>query len=163
MELRQAVTADLAKIQSIYAHHVLNGTGSFEEVPPSLEDMTRRYQATLARGQGWFVAEDASGLLGYGYYGPYHPRSAFRFTVEDSVYVRDGVRGQGVGKALVAALITHAQAAGYKQMIAQVGDSENVASIGMHASLGFAHAGILRRVGYKFERWLDLVIMQRAL
>jgi phosphinothricin acetyltransferase len=163
MQIRAAVAADLAQVQAIYAHHVLNGTGSFEEVPPSLEELTSRFEKTLAHGDGWFVAEDATGILGYGYYGPHHPRTAFRFTVEDSVYVRDGVRGQGVGKALVAALIEHASKAGYKQMVALVGDSENVASVGMHASLGFVHAGTLRKVGFKHERWLDLVIMQKAL
>ncbi|HQT45851.1 MAG: GNAT family N-acetyltransferase [Acidocella sp. 20-63-7] len=163
MEILNATPADLADIQAIYAHHVLHGTGSFEDVPPSLEAMTARYHKVLAAGDAWLVARDASGCLGFGYYGPFRERAAFRYTVEDSVYVREGVRGQGVGKAIVAALLVHAQAAGYKQMLALIGDSENAASIGMHASLGFLPVGTMRKVGYKLDRWLDVVTMQKAL
>jgi phosphinothricin acetyltransferase len=163
MEVLIATKADLADAQAIYAHHVLEGTGTFEEVPPSLEEMRARYQAILAGGYAWMVARDATGCLGYGYYGPFRARHAYRYTVEDSVYVREDVRGQGVGKALVAALMEHARAAGFKQMLALIGDSENTGSIGVHATLGFAHAGTMRKVGYKFDRWLDVVTMQRAL
>jgi phosphinothricin acetyltransferase len=163
MEILSATDADLADIQAIYAHHVLYGTGSFETVPPALETLTAHYHAVIGAGFAWLVARDASGCLGFGYYGPFRERAAFRYTVEDSVYVRDGVRGQGVGKAIVAALIAHAQAAGFKQMLALIGDSENAASIGMHASLGFLPVGTMRKVGYKFERWLDVVTMQKAL
>jgi phosphinothricin acetyltransferase len=163
MDILNAAPPDLADIQAIYAHHVLHGTGSFEEVPPSLEAMTARYHKVIGAGDAWLVARDASGCLGFGYYGPFRERAAFRYTVEDSVYVREGVRGQGVGKAIVAALLAHAQAAGYKQMLALIGDSENAASIGMHASLGFLPVGTMRKVGYKFDRWLDIVTMQKAL
>jgi phosphinothricin acetyltransferase len=154
---------DVPEIAAIYAHHVLHGTGTFEEVPPSIEEMAARREAGLAAGHAWLVARDATGVLGYGYYGRFRHRSAYRWTVEDSVYVRDDVRGQGVGKALVAALIARAEADGLRQMLALIGDSENIGSIGVHASLGFIRTGVLRAAGTKFGRWLDVVIMQRAL
>lgn len=163
MEIRQAGPADLPEIQAIYGHHVLHGTGSFEEVPPSLEEMTERFAKVRDHGWSWLVAADASGVLGYGYYTDFRPRSAYRFTVEDSIYVREDVRGQGVGKALVRRLIEDAEGAGMRQMIAVIGDSANVGSIGVHASLGFVMAGTMRAVGLKFGRWLDVVTMQRAL
>ncbi len=163
MDILPAVEVDLADIQAIYAHHVLTGTGTFEEVPPSLEEMTARFRANQAAGYAWLVARDAAGCLGFGYYGPFRARAAYRFTVEDSVYVREGVRGQGVGKAIVAALLAHATAAGFKQMLALIGDSENAGSIGVHASLGFLPVGTMRKVGYKFDRWLDVVTMQKTL
>ena len=121
------------------------------------------FAANQAGGFAWLVARDASGILGYGYYGPFRTRAAYRYTVEDSVYIRDGVRGQGVGKALVKALLDRAQAQGFKQMLALIGDSENTASIGVHASLGFHHCGTMRKAGQKFDRWLDVVIMQKEL
>jgi phosphinothricin acetyltransferase len=142
MEIVDAETGDLPSIQAIYAHHVLTGTGTFEDVPPTLEEMEARAAAKAAAGFAWLVAKDASGILGFGYY---------------------GVRGQGVGKALVSALLDRARDAGFKQMLALIGDSENTASIGMHASLGFQHCGTMRKVGYKLDRWLDVVIMQKAL
>jgi phosphinothricin acetyltransferase len=163
MEIRPAELADLPEMQAIYAHHVLHGAGSFEEVPPTVEEMTARFVAVAGRGGCWLVAADATGVLGYAYYTQYKNRSAYRFTAEDSVYVRDDVRGQGVGKALVAALIEHATAHGFRQMVAVIGDTENTGSIGLHASLGFARVGQLRAVGWKFGRWLDSVTMQRAL
>lgn len=163
MDIMDAQDADLPSIQSIYAHHVLTGTGTFEDIPPSLEEMEARYAAKRQSGFAWLIASDASGVLGFGYYGPFRDRAAYRFTVEDSVYVRDGVRGQGVGKALVAELLNRARIAGFKQMLALIGDSENTASIGMHASLGFQHSGTMRKVGQKFDRWLDVVIMQKGL
>ncbi len=161
--IAEATPADLPEIQSIYAHHVLHGTGTFEEVPPSLEDMTARYDAGTAAGYAWLVCRDTTGVLGFAYYGAFRQRTAYRHIVEDSVYVRDDVRGQGVGKALVGSLVAHAKAAGLRQMLALIGDSENSGSIGMHASLGFTRAGVLRAVGWKFDRWLDVVIMQRSL
>jgi L-amino acid N-acyltransferase YncA len=163
MEILPAAEDDLADIQAIYAHHVLNGTGTFEEVPPSLEDITARFRANQEAGYAWLVARDASGCLGFGYYGAFRARAAYQYTVEDSVYVREGVRGQGVGKAVVAALLDHASAAGFKQMLALIGDSENAGSIGVHASLGFLPMGTLRKVGWKLDRWLDVVMMQKTL
>lgn len=162
-DIRDACPADLEQIQAIYAHHVLNGTGTFEEVPPSVEEITARHAAGVAAGHVWLVAEDATGVLGYAYYGAFRARSAYRFIAEDSVYVREDQRGQGLGKMLVAALLERAEARGIRQMLALIGDSENTGSIGMHASLGFARAGVMRAVGWKFGRWLDVVIMQKAL
>jgi L-amino acid N-acyltransferase YncA len=125
--------------------------------------MAERFHEVVDRGYVWLVATDATGILGYGYYAPFRERSGYRFTVEDSIYVREDVRGQGVGKALVARLIELATAAGLRQMIAVIGDSENVASIGVHASLGFHMVGTMKSTGIKFGRWVDVVSMQRAL
>jgi phosphinothricin acetyltransferase len=163
MEISAASIAELADCQAIYAHHVLHGTGTFEEVPPSLEELTGRYHAVVTPGWAWLVARDASGVLGFGYYAQFRMRSAYRYTAENSVYVRETVRGQGVGKALVAALLDHAAAAGFLEMLAVIGDSENTGSLGVHASLGFLPVGTMRRVGYKFDRWLDVVTMQKSL
>lgn len=163
MDIRTATLAEVPEIQAIYAHHVLHGTGTFEEEPPSVEEMTARFKKVVDRGYVWLVASDATGVLGYGYYAPFRERSAYRFTVEDSIYVREDVRGQGVGKALVVKLIELATAAGLRQMIAVIGDSENVGSIGVHASLGFHMIGTMKSAGLKFGRWLDVVTMQRPL
>jgi L-amino acid N-acyltransferase YncA len=163
MKIHPAMPADLPEIQAIYAHHVLHGTGTFEDIPPSIEDMTSRYQAGLAANYDWLVARDATGVLGYGYYGAFRARSAYEYTVEDSVYVRDDVRGQGVGKALVAELLRLAEARGFRQMLALIGDSENTGSIGVHASLGFLRVGVFRATGLKFGRWLDVVMMQKSI
>ena len=163
MDIRDAAEADIPAIQAIYAHHVLTGTGTFDEKPPSAEELMDKFRNVVAHGWCWLVATDATGVLGYGYYTQFRDRSAYRYCVEDSIYVRDDVRGQGVGKALVSALIEHATAHGMRQMIAVIGDSENVGSIGVHASLGFHMVGTLRAVGVKFGRWVDVVSMQRAL
>lgn len=162
-QIRAATEADMPGVQLIYAHHVLTGTGTFEETPPSVEEMTARFRKVTGSGGDWLVAADATGVLGFGYYAPFRDRSAYRFTVEDSIYVREDVRGQGVGKALVTRLIEDAAAQGFRQMLAVIGDSENVGSIGVHASLGFQMAGTLRAAGLKFGRWLDVVTMQRPL
>jgi phosphinothricin acetyltransferase len=155
--------ADLPEIQAIYAHHVLHGTGTFEELPPSVEEMQLRFAAGQTAGHDWLAARDATGVLGYGYYGPFRQRSAYAWTVEDSVYVRDDVRGQGVGRAIVTELLRMAEAKGFRQMLALIGDSDNIGSIGMHASLGFQRTGVMRACGVKFGRWLDVVIMQRGM
>lgn len=162
--IRDAGPGDLPAITAIYGHHVLHGTGTFEEEPPSEGEMAARMAKVQGQGCAWLVAEDEGGqVLGYGYFAPFRPRSAYRFTAEDSVYVRDDIRGQGVGKALVAELLARAEAMGIRQMIAVIGDSENVGSIGLHISLGFRQVGVLRAVGMKFGRWVDVVQMQRAL
>lgn len=163
MIIRDATEADVPEIHSIYAYHVLTGTGTFEEEPPPVEEIMLRYRRIVDHGWRWLVAADDTGVLGYGYYSQFRERSAYRYCVEDSIYVRENVRGQGVGKALVRALIDICTEAGIRQMIAVIGDSENVGSIGVHASLGFQHAGILRASGIKFGRWLDVVSMQRAM
>jgi L-amino acid N-acyltransferase YncA len=163
MDIREAREDDVPDLQAIYAHHVLHGTGTFEEEPPPVEEMAARFHEVVDRGFTWLVAVDATGILGFGYYAPFRDRSAYRFTVEDSIYVREDVRGQGVGKALVARLIELATAAGLRQMIAVIGDSENVGSIGVHATLGFHIVGTMKSTGIKFGRWLDVVTMQRPL
>ena len=161
--LRDATAADVPAITEIYAHHVLHGTGTFEEDPPDEADIAERIAKVQAAGCAWLVAEENGLILGYGYFAPFRPRSAYRFTAEDSVYVRDDIRGQGVGKALVAELLVRAEAQGIRQMIAVIGDSENVGSIGLHISLGFRQIGVLKAVGMKFGRWVDVVQMQKAL
>jgi phosphinothricin acetyltransferase len=163
MQIRPADAADIPEIRAIYAHHVLYGTGTFEEAPPSVEDMRRRFEHVTGRGWSWIVATDDTGIIGYAYYAQLRERSAYRFCAEDSIYVRDDVRGQGVGKALVSRLIEEATQKGFRQMLAVIGDSENIGSIGVHASLGFQKVGTLRAVGLKFGRWLDVVQMQRPL
>jgi L-amino acid N-acyltransferase YncA len=163
MVIREAGEADVQEIQAIYAHHVLTGSGTFEEEPPSVEEMTERLAKVTTSGWSWLVATDATGVLGFAYYTQFRDRSAYRHCAEDSVYVREDVRGQGVGKALVARLIADATERGMRQMIAVIGDSENVGSIGVHASLGFQMVGTLRSVGVKFGNWVDVVSMQRAL
>ncbi len=163
MQIRSACDADIPEILAIYAHHVLNGTGTFDEAPPSVEDISARLHAVTGRGWSWLVATDATGVLGYAYFQQFRDRSAYRFTAENSVYVRQDVRGQGVGKQLVVRLLADADAQGFRQMIAVIGDAENVGSIGVHASLGFHRIGVLKAVGHKFGRWLDAVYMQRAL
>ena len=163
MDIRDATEADIPAMQAIYAHHVLTGTGTFDEDPPSVEELREKFLKVVEHGWSWLVATDATGVLGYANYTQFRDRSAYRYCVEDSIYVRDDVRGQGVGKALVAALIEHATARGMRQMIAVIGDSENAGSIGVHASLGFHMVGTLKAVGVKFGRWVDVVSMQRAL
>jgi phosphinothricin acetyltransferase len=164
MQIRDARDADVPAIAAIYAHHVLHGTGTFEEVPPTTEEMAERLAAVRARGFAWLVAEAEDGtILGYAYFTQFRDRSAYRHTAEDAIYVRDDVRGQGVGKALVATLLDRAAAAGFRQMLAVIGDSENTGSIGLHISLGFRQAGVMKSVGAKFGRWVDVVIMQASL
>ena len=169
MLIRDAAPADLPAITAIYAHHVLHGTGTFEEIPPTEAEMAARLAEVQSRGWAWLVAEgqglpgEAPGLIGYAYFAQFRARSAYRFAAENSVYVRNDVRGMGVGKALVAALIERADQCGFRQMFAVIGDSDNVGSIGLHLSLGFQRAGVLKSAGVKFGRWLDVVIMQRAI
>ena len=163
MDIRPAAPADIPEIQAIYAHHVLNGAGTFEEVPPSVEEMLARFDAIVARGWSFLVATDATGVLGFAYFSQIRERSAYRYTAENSIYVRDDVRGQGVGKALVQRTLVDAESVGFRQMVAVIGDSDNVGSIGVHATLGFQRTGVLRASGLKFGRWIDTVYMQRAL
>jgi len=163
LTIRPATPADLPAIQAIYAHHVLTGTGSFEETPPDLEEMTRRYQDVTGRGLPYLVAEDDNGIAGYAYAGLFRTRSAYRFTVEDSVYVAADRQGRGVGRQLLTALIDICRAAGVREILAVIGDSGNAGSIALHASQGFRLVGTLERVGLKFGRWLDVVIMQCSL
>ncbi len=163
--VRDAQRADLDRIQAIYAHHVLHGLASFEETPPDLAEITRRFDDTLARDLPYLVAEakHAGGILGYAYAGPYHTRPAYRFTVENTVYVAPGSEGQGIGRALMAELIERCTAAGCRQMVAIIGVSESPASIRLHEAFGFTCVGTIRSAGFKFGRWVDIVIMQLPL
>ena len=163
MLVRPAAAQDLSAIHSIYAYHVLHGLASFEEEPPSLEEMRRRYEDVTGGGLPYLVAEENGEVLGYGYCALYRTRSAYRYALEDSIYVREGRQGKGIGKALLAELISRCQGLDYRQMIAVIGDSANAASIAVHGSLGFVRAGNLRSTGYKFGRWVDTVLMQLPL
>ncbi len=161
--IRPATAADLAAVTSIYGYHVLHGTASFETEPPSLEEMTRRHAEVVGLGLPYVVAEMGAEVVGYAYAAPYRPRPAYRFTVEDSVYIRSDRRGKGIGRLLLDTVLRLCEQAGSKQMIAIIGDSQNIASIRLHANAGFEHVGVLRNVGLKFGRWLDTVIMQKSL
>ena len=163
MLVRPAAPQDLAAIQSIYAYHVLHGLASFEEQAPPLEEMRRRFADVTGSGLPYLAAEENGEVLGYGYCALYRSRSAYRYTLEDSVYVKHGQQGKGVGRALLADLIGRCEALNYRQVIAVIGDSANAASIALHASLGFVRAGSLRSTGYKFGRWVDTLLMQRPL
>jgi len=161
--IRPATPGDAPVIAAIYAHHVLNGTATFEEVPPEPAEIARRHAEIAGRGLPYVVAESDGRLLGYAYAGQLHQRSAYRFTLEDSIYLDPAAIGRGLGRRLLERLIADATAVGARQLVAVIGDSGNVASIALHARLGFAHAGTLRSVGLKFGRWLDTVQMQRPL
>ena len=161
--VRDARAEDMGEVQAIYAHHVLHGLASFEEEPPSLAEMQRRRADVLARGLPYLVAEVGGEVAGYSYASPYRTRPAYRFTIENSVYVDPARARAGVGRALLSALIARCQAGDWQQMIAVIGDSANAASIGLHAALGFRQVGTLHAVGFKFGRWVDSVLMQRAL
>jgi phosphinothricin acetyltransferase len=160
---RDAVEADIPAIRAIYEHWVLHGTGSFELVPPDLAEMTARWRAIHDAGLPYIVAEADGRIAGFAYAGPYRPRPAYRFTVEDSVYVAPEALGRGLGRALLQAVIEAATAAGKRQMIAVIGDSANTGSIALHGALGFRHVGTFADVGFKFGDWRDTVLMQRAL
>jgi phosphinothricin acetyltransferase len=161
--IRDSRADDIAAIHAIYAHHVRHGLGSFEEVPPDAEDLGRRRADILARGLPYVVATLDGAVVGYAYVGPYRTRSAYRFTLEDSVYVAAGHAGRGIGKSLLAELLRRSEGLGYRQMIAVIGDSANQGSIRLHRALGFTECGLLRSVGFKFGRWVDSVLMQRPL
>ena len=161
--IRPAAEADLAAISAIYAHNVLHGTATFELQPPTAEEMTRRWADLAGRGYPYLVAQLEGEVAGYAYASSYRPRPGYRFTVEDSVYIRPDRAGRGIGRRLLETLIRACGDGGSKQMIAIIGDSGNTASIRLHAAAGFEHVGVLREVGRKFDRWIDTVIMQRAL
>jgi L-amino acid N-acyltransferase YncA len=161
--IRPAEPRDLAAITRIYAHAVKHGTASFELDPPDLAEMTRRY-ATLRDGNFPFiVAEIEDAIAGYAYAGPYRARPAYRFTVEDSVYIDPAMQRQGIGRQLLWRLLFDAEAAGFRQMVAVIGDSAQTPSIALHKALGFRMVGTFEAVGFKFDRWLDTVLMQKPL
>ena len=163
LEIRPTTPADLPAITAIYEHAVLHGTATFELIPPDLAEMTRRYGVLMEGGFPYFVAALDGRVVGYAYAGAYRPRPAYRFTVENSVYLEPAIHRLGIGLQLLQRLITECEARGYRQMIAVVGDSANAGSIGVHRSCGFQMIGTHPNVGFKFGRWLDTVMMQRAL
>jgi L-amino acid N-acyltransferase YncA len=161
--VRPAVAADMPAVQAIYGYHVRYGLASFEDEPPSVEEIARRWQEVTAKGFPYFVAEQGGEVLGYAYAGPYRTRPAYRYTVENSVYVREGLQQRGVGQAVMRAVLAECEARGHRQMIAVIGDSANEGSIRLHERLGFRRVGVLTAVGFKFGRWIDSVLMQREL
>lgn len=161
--LRPSCDADVPAIAALYAQHVLHGTGTFEIDPPGAEEMARRRRDVLAQGLSWLVAERAQRLLGFAYANHFRARRAYRFCLEDSIYVDPEAQGRGIGRLLLAELIARGQAAGARQMLAVIGDSANLGSIALHRALGFEPAGVLKASGWKSGRWLDVVLMQRSL
>lgn len=163
MIIRAATGADAGALAAIYGHHVLHGFGTFEEEPPSAAEMETRRAAIAGRGLPYLVAEEAGQVLGFAYAGPFRPRQAYRYTVEDSVYIAPDAVGRGVGRAVLSAVIAACEALGVRQVVAVIGDSGNAASIGLHRSLGFEDAGVGRSFGFKHGRWVDIVWMQKSL
>jgi L-amino acid N-acyltransferase YncA len=163
MLIRSALESDVQTIQMIYAHWVANGTASFELEAPSVDEMLKRRADVLSKGLPYLAAEENGRVIGYAYANWFRPRPAYRFCVENSIYVDTNARRGGVAKLLMSELISRSEQAGSRQMIAVIGDSANVPSIEFHAAMGFSHVGVIRSTGWKFNRWLDTVLMQRAL
>ncbi len=161
--IRPSTPQDLPLITDIYADAVLHGTGTFELDPPDRAEMSRRRDDVLAKALPWLVAESAGQVLGFAYANHFRPRRAYRFCLEDSIYLHPDARGRGVGRLLLAELMGRCEAAGARQMLAVIGDAANTGSIGVHAAMGFEHTGVLKDAGWKFDRWLDVVLMQRRL
>ena len=161
--IRPSHDQDLPAITAIYAHHVLHGTGTFETTPPTEAEMAARRFDVLARGLPWLVAEEGGRVLGFAYCQWFKPRPAYRFSAEDSIYVDPDAQGRGLGQALLAELVRQAQAVGIRKLLAVIGDSANTASIGVHRALGFTPAGAFKSCGWKFGRWLDIVLMEKSL
>jgi phosphinothricin acetyltransferase len=163
LSVRPATAADIPTITRIYAEAVHYGTASFELEPPDQDEMARRMQALLDGGFPYLAADINGALAGYAYAGPYRPRRAYRFSVEDSIYIDTAAHRKGIGRALLARLIEEAEHRGFRQMIAVIGDSAQMPSIELHRALGFRMIGNIENIGYKFDRWLDTVLMQRPL
>lgn len=161
--IRASRDDDLAAITAIYAHHVLHGTGTFEIDPPGIQDMAARRADVLARGLPWLVAEEDGRVAGFAYCNWFKPRPAYRYSAEDSIYVADHARGRGLGRLLLQALCTHAEAAGVRKLLAVIGDSANAGSIAVHRAAGFTEVGVMRSVGWKFGAWRDIVLMEKPL
>jgi L-amino acid N-acyltransferase YncA len=161
--LRDTAEADLPAIQAIYAHHVLHGVASFEETPPSVDDLRGRLASVLSRGLPYMVAEVDGKIAGYCYATPYRPRAAYRNTIEDSIYIDNAFRGRGIGYVLLEAVIARCEGGLWRQMVAVIADGGSGGSLSLHRSLGFELVGTLKAVGFKHGRWLDTTLMQRTL
>ena len=162
-EIRPATEADLPSVTEIYDHAVRYGTATFEVIPPDLAEMTRRFKALMDGGFPYFVGALEGHVVGYAYAGPYRPRPAYRFTVENSVYLRPAIHRRGIGLQLMLRLISECEARGFRQLIAVIGDPQQGASVALHRAAGFRLVGTFEAVGFKFGRWLDTVQMQRRL
>ena len=161
--IRPARESDVPAITAIYGHHVLNGTGTFETTPPTETDMASRRADVLAKGLPYLVIEQEGQVAGFAYCQWFKPRPAYRFSAEDSIYMHPDAAGKGLGKALLAELVKQAEGVGVRKLIAVIGDSNNAGSIGVHRALGFTPAGSIQSCGWKFERWLDIVMMEKAI
>jgi phosphinothricin acetyltransferase len=161
--VRDATTDDMVEVQKIYAYHVLHSTATFEETPPDLDEMHARRERITGLGLPYLVGVADGRVLGYCYAGPFHVRSAYRHTVEDTIYLAEGQAGKGLGKSLLTALIERCEYGPWRQMVAVIAGNNNAGSVGLHRSLGFSHAGSLVGAGYKFRQWIDVVLMQRAI
>lgn len=161
--IRPSQDADLPAITAIYGHDVLHGTGTFETTPPTEADMAARRADVLGKGLPYLVAEQDGQVLGFAYCQWFKPRPAYRFSAEDSIYLHPDAAGKGLGKELLGALVVQAEAAGIRKLIAVIGDSANAGSVGVHRALGFTPAGSFKSCGWKFGRWLDIVLMEKSL
>lgn len=161
--IRPSTPADLPAITAIYGWNVMNGTGTFELESPDLAEMTRRRDEVLGKGLPWLVVQRGGDVAGYAYANHFRPRKAYRFCLEDSLYLAADAKGQGLGRLLLAELMARCEALGARQMLAVIGDSQNLGSVGVHRTLGFEPVGVMKSAGWKFDRWLDVVIMQKAL
>ncbi|MCU0941275.1 MAG: N-acetyltransferase family protein [Hydrogenophaga sp.] len=161
--IRPSRDEDVAAITRIYGHHVLHGTGTFETTPPTEADMAQRRADVLSKGLPWLVVEEAGQVLGFAYGNWFKPRPAYRFSVEDSIYLAPEAAGKGLGRLLLAELVAVLERSGIRKVMAVIGDSGNAGSIGVHQALGFGHVGTVKACGWKFGRWLDIVLMERAL
>ena len=161
--IRPSTEQDIAAVTRIYAHHVLHGTGTFETTPPSETEMATRRGDVLSKGLPWLVLEDNGQVIGFAYGNWFKPRPAYRFSVEDSIYLAPEAAGKGLGRALLAELLARLQAGGVRKVMAVIGDSANAGSIGVHAALGFDRVGVVKSCGWKFDRWLDIVLMEKTL
>ena len=161
--IRPSLDTDVEAIAAIYAHHVLHGTGTFETEPPGVADMAARRADVLSKKLPYLVAERDGEVLGFAYCNWFKPRPAYRYSAEDSIYLADAARGQGLGTRLLAELSRAAEAAGVRKLIAVIGDSANAGSVGVHRAQGFTHVGVLKDCGWKFGQWRDVVLMDKVL
>ena len=162
-KIRPSTDTDIPAITAIYAHHVLHGTGTFETDPPSAQDMAARRSDVLSKNLPYLVVEDETGVLGFAYCNWFKPRPAYRYSAEDSIYLAPSARGKGLGKLLLTELMAQAERRGVRKLIAVIGDSANQGSVGLHKVCGFNHVGLLANCGWKFDRWLDVVLMDNTI